>query len=202
MNKSLFLALSFLLCTGCATNNSNTDSNTEQISPQPQTEPPETPPSTSNQTDTLSKEGAELGEGNALSQAYGLAITQARDEESNQYNPVLTSVEDEYSEYIFPLLQFSPEMAEGYAISVSAMMVQAYGVVAILPVPGQEEAVYQGLEFFIDTQMENFAEYRPDQLLVAQSARLEILSDGTILMVMCSEQDEIFQEICRNLGVS
>ena len=82
-----------------------------------------------------------------------------------------------------------------FAVSGSMMNVQAYGIAAVMPAEGKEEAVQEGLQSFIDRQKSSFETYLVDQYEVAKSARLEKLSDGTILMVMCEDQDTVFDAI-------
>lgn len=137
---------------------------------------------------------------NPINNGFAEAIALSRDEENNLYNPIIIDAEDEFGAIIFPMLSFDPSNAQGYAISVSAMMVQAYGIAAVLPVEGQEEVILAGMQQFIDTQVQNFTGYLPDQLEIAQSARLETLADGTILLVMCADQDTVFDNIVANLG--
>lgn len=198
MNKAILLGLSLALLGGCS-------SEPPVVTPEA-TVPDEVP--TQEEEVVLDPvpeedfqlpdevEQAEIPHGdNPISNAYVAAIVAARDEESNMYNPIIIDPEDEFKQLVFPMLQFNPEHAQGFAISVSAMMVQAYGVVAILPVEGQEQVILDGMQYFIDTQIQNFTNYLPDQLDVAQSARLETLEDGTILLVMCADQDEVFDKI-------
>ena len=47
----------------------------------------------------------------------------------------------------------------------------------------------------IDLQLQNFEFYLADQYDVAKAAKLETLSDGTILMVMCEGSDTVFNAI-------
>ena len=75
------------------------------------------------------------------------------------------------------------------------MNVKAYGIALVRPAQGKEDAVKEALQGFIDTQKSNFETYLADQYEVAKAARLETLSDGTILMVMAEDQDAIFDAI-------
>ena len=75
------------------------------------------------------------------------------------------------------------------------MNVKAYGIAAVMPAEGKEEAVKEGLQGFIDRQKSSFETYLADQYAVAESARLETLEDGTVLMVMCEDQDTVFDGI-------
>ncbi len=125
---------------------------------------------------------------------YKTAIEGARDDELNQYNPVVTAV-TENDEYMLTLLGLTADDMAAYGLSVSLMNVQAYGIAAVYPAEGKADAVTAGLQGFIDLQRQNFEQYLPDQYEIAKSAKLETLSDGTVLMVMCENQDEVFNAI-------
>ena len=139
-----------------------------------------------------------LGQGRLNAQlldAYKAAIEGARSEEDNEYNTILTSSDDDMAELIFGLLNVSEEDMTAYAISVSAMNVRAYGVAAILPAAGKEDLVLEGLNSFVENQKRSFEQYLADQYDIASHARLDTLADGTVLLVMCEDQDEVFNSI-------
>ena len=131
----------------------------------------------------------------ARTQLYQSAIEEARDQELNESMSVLTSSEDETAELLFSMLGVSGEDMQAFARSVSPMNVKAYGIAAIYPTAGKEQAVLDGLNGFIDQQKQNFELYLADQYDIANQARLETLNDGTILMVMCPDQDTVFDAI-------
>lgn len=126
---------------------------------------------------------------------YRTAIEGARDQELNDSYPIITSTEDDLGQAVFDLLGLEPADCAGCAMSVSLMNVKAYGIAAVYPADGREEQVKDGLAAFIDLQQQNFRQYLQDQYDIAQAARLETLSDGTILMVMCENQDGVFDSI-------
>ncbi len=126
---------------------------------------------------------------------YSNAITGARSQEENDAFGIITSAEDPDAELIFQLLGLSDGNMESYAISVSPMNVKAYGIAIVMPAQDQEETVRTGLQTFIDTQRMNFEFYLPDQYEVAQNARLEKLDDGALVMVMCEDQDSVYDSI-------
>ena len=131
----------------------------------------------------------------ARTQLYQSAIEEARDQELNESMSVLTSSEDETAELLFSMLGVSGEDMQAFALSVSPMNVKAYGIAAIYPAAGKEQTVLDGLNGFIDQQKQNFELYLADQYDIANQARLETLNDGTILMVMCPDQDTVFDAI-------
>lgn len=128
-------------------------------------------------------------------QLYETAITAARDEETNQVQPVLTSAEGENANLIFSLLGVSAEDMSAFALSVSLMNVKAYAIAAIYPAAGKEDTVLEGLHSFVDSQKQSFEQYLPDQYEIAKNTRLETLEDGTALLVMCENQDPVFDAI-------
>lgn len=209
MNKALLLTLglSLTLLVSCSTE-------TDAPSPDVETPPTTSVPSTENtpevevetpdlpleeNDDTVAGTSPELLS-NEQSLFYADAIFESRDAEANEYMPLITSPDDPMNEFLFPMLGFTPDDTEAFAVSVSAMMVQAYGVAVIKPVEGKEELVKAGLQGFIDNQVQNFTNYLADQLDVAEAARLETLDDGTIIMVVCAGQDEVFDGIVSYLG--
>ena len=128
-------------------------------------------------------------------QLYRSAIEDARDAETNDAMPVLTSAADEQMPLYFDLLGLNADDMDAFALSASLMNVRAYGIAAVYPAQGREEAVREGLEGFIDRQKQSFEQYLADQYDVAANARLETLEDGTVLLVMCQDQDAVFDKI-------
>lgn len=131
-----------------------------------------------------------------LAQLYSDAITQ-NGGELVEYNPVFTQegVDEDMNTMILESMGLVKEDMTAFAVSGSMMNVKAYGIAAVMPAEGKEEAVQEGLQSFIDRQKSSFETYLVDQYEVAKSARLEKLSDGTILMVMCEDQDTVFDAI-------
>lgn len=131
----------------------------------------------------------------ARTQLYQSAIEEARDAQLNESMSILTSPQDDMAELIFSLLGVTGEDMRAFALSVSPMNIKAYGIAAIYPAEGKEQTVLDGLNGFIDQQKQNFQLYLADQYDIASSARLETLEDGTILLVMCPDQDTVFDAI-------
>ena len=130
-----------------------------------------------------------------LTQVYADAIT-ANGGEMVEYNPVISEVsEDDMSSILLETLGLAQDDMTAFGISASLMNVQAYGIAAVMPAEGKADAVTEALQGYIDQQKSNFENYLADQYDVASSARLETLSDGTVLMVMCSDQDTVFDAI-------
>ena len=131
-----------------------------------------------------------------LAQLYSDAITQ-NGGELVEYNPVFTQegVDEDMNAMILESMGLVKEDMSAFAVSGSMMNVKAYGIAAVMPAEGNEDAVKQALQGFIDRQKSGFETYLADQYEVAKSARLETLSDGTVLMVMCEDQDAVFDAI-------
>ena len=133
-----------------------------------------------------------------LAEAYTQAIEAARDDELDQVYPVMTNAsqaDPTEREMLFILLGVAPEDMSAYAMAVSLRNVNAYAVVAIMPAPDKEEDVKTALEGYIDSQKQAFERYLEDQYQIAADAKLDTLADGTVLLVMCEGQDEIFHQI-------
>lgn len=131
-----------------------------------------------------------------LTQVYADALTE-NGGEMVEYNPVISKVdsEDPVSAMILESMGLKEEDMTAFGVSGSMMNVNAYGIAAVMPAEGKEEAVKEGLQGFIDRQKSSFETYLADQYAVAESARLETLEDGTVLMVMCEDQDTVFDGI-------
>lgn len=131
-----------------------------------------------------------------LTQVYADALTE-NGGEMVEYNPVISKVdsEDPVSAMILESMGLKEEDMTAFGVSGSMMNVKAYGIAAVMPAEGKEEAVKEGLQGFIDRQKSSFETYLADQYVVAESARLETLEDGTVLMVMCEDQDTVFDGI-------
>ena len=127
--------------------------------------------------------------------AYQAAIEGARDDEMNEAVPVITSTDDQMADLVLPMVGITSDNAAAFAVAVSPMNIRAYGIVAVLPAEGKSEEVQEGLQGFIDQQKQSFEQYLADQYEIANAARLETLDDGTILLVMCEDQDTVFDAI-------
>lgn len=126
---------------------------------------------------------------------YRSAIQGARDQDSNDAFPIITSAEDDIAPLLLDLIGLSAEDMSAFAISASAMNIKAYGIAAVYPAEGRDEEVKDALEGFVDRQRQSFEQYLADQYDIASNARLETLEDGTILLVMCEGQDQVFTAI-------
>ena len=130
-----------------------------------------------------------------LTTLYAEAIT-ANGGEMVEYNPVISAAkEDDGSAFMLEMLGLNPDDMTAFGLSTSMMNVKAYGIAAVRPAEGKEETIVSALQAYIDLQKMNFEMYLADQYDIASAAKLETLEDGTVLMVMCEGQDEVFEAI-------
>lgn len=135
------------------------------------------------------QESAQVKTPEEMTTSYKAAIEGARTQDENDAFSIVTSAEDDLSDLIFQMIGVTAEDMTAYAISVSPMNTQAYGVAAIMPAEGKAETVTDGLNAFIELQKNNFNMYLMDQYDIASAAKVETLDDGTIILVMGPEQD-------------
>ena len=133
-------------------------------------------------------------------QLYQTAIESARDAKMNEAIGILTDAGDDMADVIFELLGVTAADMSAFALSVSPMNIKAYGVAAILPAEGKSEEVLEGVNAFVDQQKQNFQQYLVDQYDIANAAKVETLDDGTILLVMCEDQDTVLDAIKTSLN--
>ena len=133
-------------------------------------------------------------------EAYQTAIESARDDELNEAVPVVTSTEDDTASLVLPLIGITDENTDAFAVAISPMNIKAYGVAAILPAEGKSEEVLEGVNAFVEQQKQSFEQYLVDQYEIANAAKVETLEDGTILLVMCEDQDTVLDTIKTSLN--
>ena len=126
---------------------------------------------------------------------YQTAIESAASPGANSFVELVTSPEAQEAELLFTMLDLEAEDMDAFCLAISPVNVQAYGIAAVFPAGGKEDDVLDALNGFIDTQKENFQQYLEEEYKVASDARLETLEDGTILLVMCQDQDTVFDAI-------
>lgn len=126
---------------------------------------------------------------------YETAIESARDQAANEAYPLIDDADDDAAQTVFDLLNLSDEDMSAYAISASLMSETAYAVAAIYPAADKKDAVLESLRRFVSNRQQTFKEAQPDQYEIAVNTRLETLEDGTVLLVMCGNQDALFDAI-------
>ena len=126
-----------------------------------------------------------------LAELYSSAIMENGGEMA-EYNPAFTQAkEDDGSAMVLENMGLNTEDMAAFGISASLMNIKAYAI----PAEGKEAAVMEALQGYIDRTKSSFEMYLADQYEVAENARLETLEDGTILLVMCQDQDTVFDAI-------
>lgn len=130
---------------------------------------------------------------------YKQAIEDARTDADNESNKVSTSADD-VNAMTLDMLGFTKEDVDAFAISVSLINIRAYGIAVVMPAEGKAETVKTGLQTFIDNQKMSFQNYLVDQYTIANNARLEELEDGTIVLVMCADQDTVYDSIVATIN--
>lgn len=165
-------------------------------SEEPSAAPTEQPSAPSEQPSAPTEQPAETPAqgGSDLSAGFVNAITSARSEQENTDRPIIAKGGD-VNDLYWDTLGFAAADVSDYAFSLSLMNTQAYCVGVFKPVDGKADAVYNGLKAYIDRTIQSFTNYLPDQLVYAENARLEKLADGTVVIVMCENQDTVYDTI-------
>ena len=168
----------------------------EEPSKEPSAAPTEQPSAPTEQPSAPSEQPAETPAqgGSDLSAGFVNAITSARSEQENTDRPIIAKGGD-VNDLYWDTLGFAAADVSDYAFSLSLMNTQAYCVGVFKPVDGKADAVYNGLKAYIDRTIQSFTNYLPDQLVYAENARLEKLADGTVVIVMCENQDTVYDTI-------
>lgn len=161
----------------------------EEPSEEPSAAPTEQPAAPTEQPAETPAQG-----GSDLSAGFVNAITSARSEQENTDRPIIAKGGD-VNDLYWDTLGFAAADVSDYAFSLSLMNTQAYCVGVFKPVDGKADAVYNGLKAYIDRTIQSFTNYLPDQLVYAENARLEKLADGTVVIVMCENQDTVYDTI-------
>lgn len=130
---------------------------------------------------------------------YQRALEGAVHEDDLDAVGVLTAADAADAEMTFALLGVTAEDMSAFALSVSLMNVRAYGVALAMPASGREDTVRQGFEGFVENQKQSFERYLEDQYAIASAARVETLEDGTVALVMCEDQDQVWESIKKTL---
>lgn len=149
---------------------------------------------------------------------YTKILTEARDQEENDYLPIVGKGEDgkptlthnplemeadQIPDYVDMLLQMTGigvEDLEDYAISASLMNISVYNITILKPVKGKEEAAVKALEAYRTLQQQAFEHYLPDQYRITLDARVETLPTGEVVLVMCNGSDQVFADLAAKLA--
>lgn len=144
---------------------------------------------------------------------YATIITQNRNPDDNTSHTVFTLQDGSFSatsgvsgdltaddiaqqgQLSLDMLGISKDDVAKAAFSVSLMNVQSYGIAIIQPAQGKTDAVKQALTTFIEAQKSSQENYLADQYAIAKAAKLETLKTGEVVLVMCADQDTVYNAI-------
>ena len=151
--------------------------------------------------------------GSSAPKNYAEILAAARSNEDNEYYEILAPGENgytaaqghademsadyikDYGDMLLELMGFSAEDATDYALSVSMMNVQSYGLAIVKPAEGKTKTVQAGLQAFIDQQKAAQEHYLEDQYAIAKNAKLGVMPGGEVVMVMCEDADTVYANI-------
>lgn len=79
---------------------------------------------------------------------------------------------------LLPLLNLEEDMYTDFAASVSGMMVQSYGIAIVKPAEGKQQAVFEALDAYVQSQMQSMEHYLEDQYQIAASSHISTAPTG------------------------
>ena len=99
------------------------------------------------------------------------------------------------SDKIFKLLDLPEGSYTDLAASLSAMMVQSYGVAIVKPAEGKTQEVVDAMDAYIQNQQQTMEHYLEDQYQIAASAKVATVPTGEVVMVCCENSDAVMNAI-------
>ena len=162
--------------------------------------------------------GASGSSGSASSAAkkdYTQILHDARSDEDNKYEMIFTKGEDgkftaqygysasypaddlndEIQNMLLPLLDLPEGSYTDLAASLSAMMVQSYGVAIVKPAEGKTQEVVDAMDAYIQNQQQTMEHYLEDQYQIAAAAKVATVPTGEVVMVCCENSDAVMNAI-------
>lgn len=106
-----------------------------------------------------------------------------------------TQLSDEIENMMLPLLNLEDGMYTDFAASLSAMMVQSYGVAIVKPAEGKTQDVVDALKAYVLSEQQSMEHYLEDQYQIAKAAKVETLPSGEVVMVCCEDSDKVLANI-------
>ncbi len=125
---------------------------------------------------------------------YAQVLRDARSDELNEVYEIAHSSGEDTSG-VLEWLGLDADAMEQYAISVSFMNTQAYGVMIIKPKEGKSEEIKTALQDYIQRQTDSFEFYLEDQYTIAKNAKLETMPSGELVVVMCEDAPAVLDSI-------
>ena len=146
---------------------------------------------------------------------YSQILHDARTDEENEYDMIFTKGEDgkftaqygysasypaedlndEIQNMLLPLLDLPEGSYTDLAASLSAMMVQSYGVAIVKPAEGKTQEVVDAMDAYIQNQQQTMEHYLEDQYQIAASAKVATVPTGEVVMVCCENSDAVMNAI-------
>ena len=102
---------------------------------------------------------------------------------------------DEIQNMLLPLLDLPEGSYTDLAASLSAMMVQSYGVAIVKPAEGKTQEVVDAMDAYIQNQQQTMEHYLEDQYQIAASAKVATVPTGEVVMVCCENSDAVMNAI-------
>lgn len=146
---------------------------------------------------------------------YSQILHDARTDEENEYDMIFTKGEDgkftaqygysasypaddlndEIQNMLLPLLDLPEGSYTDLAASLSAMMVQSYGVAIVKPAEGKTQEVVDAMDAYIQNQQQTMEHYLEDQYQIAAAAKVATVPTGEVVMVCCENSDAVMNAI-------
>ena len=80
------------------------------------------------------------------------------------------------------------------------MNTQCYGVAIVKPAEGQQDAVRQAMEDYVQAQQSAFEFYLVDQYDIALEATVTVADSGEVVLVCCKDGDTVRSNILTALA--
>ena len=146
---------------------------------------------------------------------YAQILHDARSDEDNEYNMIFSpdknggftardgyssqyeadALNDEIQNMLLPLLDLPEGSYTDFAASISAMMVQSYGVAIVKSAEGRTQDVVDALDAYILGQQQSMEHYLEDQYQIAAAAKVKTVPTGEVVMVCCENSDAVLASI-------
>lgn len=156
------------------------------------------------------------GKADSAPKDYTKILHDARPDEDNEYYMIFSpgadgkftaqygysgSYEDadqldaEIRNMLFPLLNLNEEDYTDFAASVSGMMVQSYGIAIVKPAEGKQQAVFDAMDAYVQSQMQSMEHYLEDQYQIAAAAHISTAPTGEVILVCCENPEAVMNAI-------
>ena len=150
------------------------------------------------------------------SKDYTQILHDARPDEDNEYYMIFSPGDDSkftaqygYSEsyesadqldeeirnMLFPLLNLEEGDYTDFAASVSGMMVQSYGIAIVKPAEGKQQAVFDAMDAYVQSQLQSMEHYLEDQYQIAAAAHVSTAPTGEVILVCCENPEAVLSAI-------